>query len=226
MSRIRACGSGLLALLCLALAACGPFWAAVRENERDFAMRSAQARVEAGDCRAALPSLERAQAHRELGRYAARSTLMKARCLVHLGRAEEGKAHYRLLRDFHPEFQPELVADELREIATPLQQARADAQRSTDLSDLRIPRPRYSASADRSYLSGAVLLRFDLLPGPRVEAIRVLEPTHPLLASFAVEAVAQTELARGVELTGRRAATARIVFESRAQRLSAGAEGR
>jgi hypothetical protein len=58
-------------------------------------------------------------------------------------------------------------------------------------SGLRIAAPRYSAYARRSGIIGRVVISFDLASDGRPRKIRVVEMPHPLLATWAIEAVAQ-----------------------------------
>jgi outer membrane biosynthesis protein TonB len=63
--------------------------------------------------------------------------------------------------------------------------------------DLKLPKARYSRSAERSHLIGVVLVEFTLDRAGASRQIRVLENPHPLLSSWAIEAVAQAKLGSG-----------------------------
>ena len=58
---------------------------------------------------------------------------------------------------------------------------------------LRIASPRYSDHARRSRLVGRVVVSFDLSKIGRPAKIRVLEMPHPLLATWAIESIAQSK---------------------------------
>jgi len=178
----------------LPLVACAGLTERLRESERNAAAANARKLVARRDCAAALPALERAQAARELGAFEAESSWLKLRCLEALGRTQEALAHQRLLSDFHPDFAP--IAAQGRAAlasgeapAAPLPLAPAPALRA-----LAIPRARFTPDAERSRVVGEVVVRFRVERGGRVEGIRVLETPHPLLASWAIEAIANASL--------------------------------
>ncbi len=204
--------------------ACAPFWSAIREQERGHAANNADMRIARGDCRGALPSLERAQASAELGTYGAASTLSKAQCLDHLGEREQSRAHYRLLRDFYPDFRPQRVAHEFAEKDASLELELGKAPALGSLPDLDLAEPRYSASADRSHLGGAVLVRFWVNEAGTTQNIRVLDMAHPLLASWSIEAVAMGKLEKDAVVDLPRAVVARFVFQTRLERLESRGE--
>ena len=54
-----------------------------------------------------------------------------------------------------------------------------------------VPAPRYSPYAQRSKIVGRVVISFELASKDRARKIRVLEMPHPLLATWAIEAVSQ-----------------------------------
>jgi hypothetical protein len=200
------------------LSGCGPFWASVREQERGYAAKNAEMRIARGDCRGAMPSLERAQASAELGDYATASTLTKAQCLDRIGEREQSRAHYRLLRDFYPGFRPQRIAEEFGEKDTTLEFELGEAPALGGLHALELGKPRYSPSADRSQLGGPVLVRFWVAEDRSIRDIRVLEMSHPLLASWAIEAVAKSKLEEGAVVDLPRAVVTRFVFRTRAER--------
>lgn len=209
-------GAGLA--LVTVLAGCGSFWAGVRERERRFALENAETRVQRGDCGGAMSSLERAQATADLGGYGAQSTLTKAECLDRLRRYEQSRAHYRLLRDFYPDFRPERIAQEFSEGDEFHELGLGEAPALGTLPALELGEPRYSMSADRSQLSGRVLIRFWVGEKGEIRDIRVLEMPHPLLASWAIEAVASSKMEKGHDAKLPRAVMTRFVFQTRKQR--------
>ena len=223
MSRATRQAPRLVAGLLVAglLSACAPFWAAVREQEREHAAKNVEMRVARGDCRGAMPSLERAQATAELGDYGASSTLTKAQCLERLGEREQSRAHYRLLRDFYPDFRPKRIANEFGENDASLELALGQAPSLGGLHALELGKPRYSPSADRSRLGGPVLVRFWVAEDQSIRDIRVLDMPHPLLASWAIEAVAIAKLEKAAVVDLPRAVVTRFVFQTKAERLGA-----
>ena len=64
---------------------------------------------------------------------------------------------------------------------------------------LEIKRPRYTPHAQRSKLVGRVVVTFKLAENGKTTAIRILEMPHPLLASWAIDAVAAAKPARGMK---------------------------
>jgi outer membrane biosynthesis protein TonB len=183
----------VFALLCVAasLAGCGRMWAGIRERDRKSAEKTSQRLAERGQCARAIASAESAQAAKELGDFAAKSTWLKARCLDALAMHEQSLAHWRLLADFYSDSPwAEKISPSLREaIAT-----RPSSPLVAAPSDLNVPKARYSRSAERSHLIGAVVVEFTLDRAGASRQIRVLENPHPLLSSWAIEAIAQAEL--------------------------------
>ena len=177
-----------------ALAGCGRMWAAIRERDRQSAEKTSQRLAERGQCARAIASAESAQAARELGDFAAKSTWLKARCLDALAMHEQSLAHWRLLADFYSDstWAQEIPPSLREEIATGSAASIVAAPR-----DLKLPKARYSRSAERSHLIGVVLVEFTLDRAGASRQIRVLENPHPLLSSWAIEAVAQAKLGSG-----------------------------
>lgn len=64
---------------------------------------------------------------------------------------------------------------------------------------LQIARPNYTPYAQRSKIVGRVVVAFSLGENGRTTAIRVLEMPHPLLATWAIEAVAGAKPRRGMK---------------------------
>jgi hypothetical protein len=187
--------SGSIAILVIALitlisqSGCRKMWQQVREGERTSALESARDQARRGECEAALISLDRAQASLNIGVYARESTVTRARCYKELGRTELAAAHRRLLTDFY-ENEPMAIPEPDGSSVFRVANVTFDGFNRPP-SGLRIPAPRYNAYARRSGIIGRVVLSFDLASDGRPRMIRVVEMPHPLLASWAIEAVAQ-----------------------------------
>ena len=193
--RSRRCGRvAMIALLLVLLAAqsgCQSMRQRLRERERLFALETARTQTRRGQCSAGLSSLDRAQAKLEIGRYARESINARARCYEKLGLTELASAHRRLIDDFYtnePMALPEANDSSIFRVATI-----RDAGYERPPSWLEIPRPRYSPSAQRSKIVGRVVIAFELTSNGRTEKIRVLEMPHPLLATWAIEAVSRAK---------------------------------
>jgi len=167
-------------------------WASIRERDRRSAEKTTQRLAERGQCARAIASAESAQAARELGGFAARSTWIKARCLDALAQREQGLAHWRLLADFYSDspWAGKIPPDARESIAI-----RPASPLVAVPGDLKLPKARYSESAERSHLIGTVVVDFTLDRRGTTRQIRVLENPHPLLSSWAIEAVARAKLA-------------------------------
>ncbi len=175
--------------LVISLAGCVSVWDRVRENERGMSVDSARTEAKRGQCAEALESLDRAQARIDLGPYARESTLTRARCYEKLGLDTMAYAHRRLIDDFYTE--------------EPMAYPAADGTsvfRVTSLPEggferppgwLAFPEPRYSPYAQRSKIVGRVVVAFELASNDTPRNIRVLEMPHPLLATWAAEAVSR-----------------------------------
>ena len=191
----RIMAATLCAVLASGTVACTSMWESMRQSERASAAREFERLLEDGKCAEALPVLERAQADRALGAFAAKSTAQKAICLERVGRTEEALAHRRLLVDF---FADSAAAQRI----LPEERERLFAlgawPRVPPPPAVEVPGPRYSRSAERSQIEGAVVVGYRLDRDARVSDIRVLESPHPLLASWAIEAVAQAEAESGL----------------------------
>lgn len=178
----------LALLLILPALGCRSMWDRVRENERVYAVETARTQTGRGQCRQALSSLDRAQARLDLGLYARESTLARMRCYQKLDQDELAAAHRRLIDDFYTD-EPMAIPD-----ATNASVFRVASVPSGSFdrppSWLEIPRPRYTPYAQRSDIIGRVVVSFELGGNDRPRKIRVLEMPHPLLASWAIEAVA------------------------------------
>lgn len=179
---------GCVAVLLAADLACGPLWSGLRERERRFAWSRALDSLEHGRCREALADIERAQAAATLSRsFAASSTLAKARCLERTSRPEEALAHYRFLRDF--------FADSVSAQQLPEDLRQEDAAAPEPAAGPEVPATfaggRYSESARRSGIGGEVDVSYLVDLTGSAQQIRVVHETHPLLASWAIEAAAR-----------------------------------
>ncbi len=166
---------------------CAGFWESIRRHEHAVSWNRAVDLAASDRCEAAIASIERAQNEKSLTRrFAAESTWLKANCLNALGRREEALAHYRFLRDFlgdspHLDSLPEAVLGEDPALAGPVELT------STTLD---LPTARYSSAARKAGISGTVEIRYELDPHGAAVRIRVVREAHPLLASWAIEAVA------------------------------------
>ena len=181
----------VLILALLFLAGCTPMWQRVRENERMFALDAARSHAGRGQCAAAIQSLDRAQARMDLAAYSRESTEVRARCYERLGMTEVARAHRRLIDDFYAE---DPMAYPAADGSSVFQVKIVPTGGFEDPPEwLKIPSPRYTPSARRSKLVGRVVVSFELTSNDRTRAIRVLEMPHPLLASWAIEAVANAE---------------------------------
>lgn len=195
-SQTRLSALGLLLMLSC-LWGCTSFWEGVRERERQFSLRHAREQVNRGNCGRGLASLERAQASAELGAFEAESIWLKARCLERMGRHEEALAHLRMLGDFYADSTyaaslPESVVKELA--AFPLAAAQEAARTLTTPPHLDIPRAHYSRVADRYRLTGSVRVFYTVERNGHTAAFRVVESAHPLLAGWALQALAAAKL--------------------------------
>ena len=165
----------------LLLCGCVGQWDRVREWERQNAIDGARAEVERGDCDVALPTLERAQSANDLASFGAESVWRKAVCLDRLSRHEEALAHWRLLSELFPSFYVEHGSVDAHTLP----------RGGAALRSPKLPRPRFSESARRSGVFGDVVVEYRVDELGVVRDIRVVPPAHPLLASFAIEAVAK-----------------------------------
>jgi len=176
---------------------CGSFWKGVRERERQFSLRHAREQVGRGNCERGLASVERAQGSAELGDFAAESIWLKARCLTRVGRRPEALAHWRMLGDFYPdspyaESLPGPLAAELE--AFPLAAAREESLSLRTPHDLVIPQAYYSKVAERYRLTGSVRILYAVGSDGRTSGLRVVDFAHPLLAGWALQAIAGAKL--------------------------------
>ena len=178
-------------MLATSLVSCASAWDRVREQERIFALETARTQTGRGQCANALKSLDRAQARIDLGAYSRESTAARARCYEKLGFTEFAAAHRRMLDDFYAE---EPMAYPTADGASVFRVKTVPAGGfSRPPSWLKMPAPRYTPYAQRSKIVGRVVVSFELAGNNRPRKIRILEMPHPLLASWAVEAIASAQ---------------------------------
>ena len=179
------------AAIAVTLTGCTSMWNRLRERERIFALETGRTQTGRGQCGPGLESIDRAQARLDLGLYARESTVARSRCYEKLGMDELAAAHRRLLTDFYtkePMALPEADGSSIFRVETLL------AERyERPPGWLEIPSPRYSPYAQRSKIVGRVVISFELASNKRAKKIRVLEMPHPLLATWAIEAIANAE---------------------------------
>jgi len=187
----RAATIGVLALLLLSISGCSrTWWERVRERERVYALEAARARTARGQCVEGLEALDRAEARIDIGSYAREAITARSRCYEKLSQHELAAAHRRLLTDFYtsePMAFPKADGSSVFRIAD----LSADRYESPP-SWLKIQSPRYSEYARRSKIVGRVVIAFRLAENGRPKAIRVLEMPHPLLATWAIDAIRQS----------------------------------
>jgi hypothetical protein len=170
---------------------CASMWNQVRESERMMALETARTQTGRGQCHAALSSLDRSQARTDIGPYSRESTIARARCYDKIGQTQLAAAHRRLINDFYtdePMAYPEPDGNSV---------FRAKNIKPSPLTArpywLKLNAPRYTEYAKRSKIVGRVIVVFELAGNDRPRKIRVLEMPHPLLATWAIEAVAAAE---------------------------------
>lgn len=188
----------LLALFALLpVFGCHSMWSRIRENERVFALENARTSAKRGQCVDAIKSLDRAEAVMAIDRFAIEAIQMRIRCYEKLGLVESMNAHQRLLDDYYRE---EPMAFPAHDGSSTFRARNASPQRfDRPPSWLAIKRPRYTPYAQRSKIVGRVVVTFGLAANGRTTDIRVLEMPHPLLASWAIDAVAAAKPARGMK---------------------------
>jgi uncharacterized protein YceK len=177
-----------LALL-VSLSGCASVWDRVRENERSMSVASARTEAKRGQCAEALDSLDRAQARIDLGAYARESTIARARCYEKLGLDTLAYAHRRMIDDFYTQEPMAYPAADGSSVFRVTSLPEGGFERPP--SWLAFPEPRYSRYAQRSKIVGRVVVAFELASNDSPRNIRVLEMPHPLLATWAAEAVSQ-----------------------------------
>lgn len=184
-------------LLVLGTSGCRSMWNKVRENERTFALENARSNAKRGRCADALADLDRAEAIMAIDRFAIESLQIRIRCYEKLGLMELRSAHRRLLDDYYAQEPMAFPAAD----GSSVFRAETGAPTRFDRPPtwLKIARPRYTPYAQRSKLVGRVVVAFSLGANGKTTDIHVLEMPHPLLASWAIEAVAGAKPARGMK---------------------------
>jgi hypothetical protein len=174
---------------------CRTLWERVRENDRMMALEMARTQTGRGQCEKAFESLDRSQARIDLGPYSRESTIARTRCYDKLGLSELAAAHRRMVADFY--------TDEPMAFPEPdgnsVFRAKFVSKRGGVSSPphwLKIEPPRYNDYAKRSKIIGRVVVVFEIAGNNRPRKIRVLEMPHPLLATWAIEAVASAKAKR------------------------------
>jgi len=175
--------------LVISLAGCASVWDRVRESERGMSVDSARTEAKRGQCAEALDSLDRAQSRMDLGPYARESTLTRARCYEKLGLETMAYAHRRMIDDFYTQEPMAYPAADGSSVFRVSSLPEGGFERPP--SWLAFPEPRYSPYARRSKIVGRVVVAFELASNDTPRNIRVLEMPHPLLATWAAEAVSQ-----------------------------------
>ncbi|MEM9175817.1 MAG: energy transducer TonB [Myxococcota bacterium] len=184
----------LAILLCAILTStvgCRSMWDAQRENERMFALDAARTHANRGQCDKALGEIDRAQSRIDLGAYSRESVLARLRCYEKLGMTELASAHRRLVADFYtdePMAYPDPDGSSIFRVRT-ISKGGYDRPPAW----LKISAPRYPEFARRSRIIGRVVVAFELAGNDRPRSIRVLEMPHPLLATWAIEAITQAK---------------------------------
>lgn len=189
---------GLLILFLVAQLSCSSMWQKVRERERMFALEAARNQTQRGQCGSGLDSLDRAQAKLDLGAYARESTLARARCYEKLEFSQLAKSHRTLFSDFYT-IEPMAFPDADGSSVFRVQSLHSGGYQPPP-SGLQIPQPRYSPYAQRSRIVGRVVIAFELQSKGEPNNIRVLEMPHPLLATWAIEAVTQAKTKSDVNI--------------------------
>lgn len=178
-----------LGVVCVAgaMVGCSSMWDSVRERQRLSSIGLSRDFVKRGEWTRAFESIERAQTRRQLGDFAPESVYLKATCLAALGRDEEALAHWRMLHDQYGDTRwAERIPSEIRPLLgeTPALRARAAP------IAFEMPKPRYSRGAQRASVAGPVWVEYRLDADGQPTELRVIQSAHPLLAAYALEAVA------------------------------------
>ena len=190
-SLTRALQLALIFFLLVGLTGCATLWDRVRENERMYSLETARTQTGRGQCAKALQTLDRAQARIDLGSYAREATVARARCYEKLELENLAYAHRRLIDDFYtdePMAFPEADGSSTFRVKTLPSGGFARPPKW-----LQLPAPRYSPYAQRSKIVGRVVISFEIARNNKPKKIRVLEMGHPLLATWAIESIAQAK---------------------------------
>jgi hypothetical protein len=168
---------------------CATLWDRVRENERLTAVESARTYSKRGSCVKAIDALNRATARLDIGIFGKEATTLRTTCYERLGEPQLQYAHLRLLEDFYPDGNPALPAADGSSVFRVAEVPDVEFEKMPDA--LLVSPPHYSEAARRSYMTGRVVISFELTSEDTAKSIRVLEMPHPLLASWAIEAIAK-----------------------------------
>lgn len=186
----------ILALVGLSLISCRGMWNALRENERGFALENARNNAKRGKCAEALEDLDRAEAIMAIDRFAIEATQLRIRCHERLEQFVQQSAHRRLLDDYYKEEPMAFPAMDGSSVFRARENTPTRFEKPPSWLD--IARPRYTPYAQRSKIVGRVVVQFSLGEGGKTKDIRILEMPHPLLANWAIEAVAHAKPKRGM----------------------------
>jgi len=190
--------TALLACLALLVSGC-----ASARDPRAAAFARAQRFYDAGKYAKALQATELAEASAELDpALAARTLVLRARCLEALGQQEPAEAHYRYVVDQYPA--SELVAQARAEVARLDVDADANAPKPAgdELSEwgfleevvLEYPDIRYPELALGIGVGGTVVVAFQVNENGQATQIRVLSAPHPLLGGAAIDAISRARI--------------------------------
>ncbi len=173
---------------------CAGMWKRVRENERTNAVSNSRTFSKNGRCSRALASLDRAEAKLEIGPFGQEATVLRIRCYERQERWAVARAHQRLLEDFYAQDNPSYPVADGSSVFRVSKLPKIDFEKPPEALEMKSPV--YSEPARRSYITGRVVISFKLGVDNRAKAIRVLEMPHPLLATWAIEAIERTEKKR------------------------------
>ena len=132
-----------------------------------------------------------------IDRFAIEAIQLRIRCYEKLGLPELRAAHRRLLEDYYAEEPMAFPASDGSSVFRV--QSGSPTRFDRAPSWLAITRPRYTPYAQRSKIIGRVVATFGLANNGKTTRIRILEMPHPLLASWAIEAIAQAKPKRGMK---------------------------
>jgi len=166
---------------------CSSMWDSIRESQRQSSIGLSRDFVKRGEWSRAFESIERAQTRRQLGAFAAESVYLKAVSLAAIDRDEEALAHWRLLHEQYGDTRwAERIPSEVRPLLGEAERLRA---RAAPIA-FEMPKPRYGKGAQRASIAGPVWVEYVLDEAGTAIELRVIQSAHPLLAGYALEAVA------------------------------------
>jgi hypothetical protein len=166
---------------------CGGMWKRVREWERTNSVSNAREYAKRGDCEKAINSLDKATARIDIGAFGKEATILRLRCYERQERWAAARAHQRLLDDFYTAEEPAYPSPDGSSVFRV--KSIRNVKYENPPSAFEIAPPQYSDTARRSYIDGRVVISFELTDAGKAKAIRVFEMPHPLLASWAIEAI-------------------------------------